>query len=142
MIQRFIKMMNKKNKGFTLVELMVVVVIIGILVAIAVPIYSNVTNKAKLSAIEANVRTCNGAITSMQASEATPSGGWTTTNVTSGIGAYLNGGLSAMKPGAYTIVANAAATGFTTQVVLAAGDSGLTAGTYYLNGGVMSTTLP
>ena len=54
------KMQNEK--GFTLVELMVVVVILGILVAIAVPVYNNVTKKAELSSIEANLRTIDGAI--------------------------------------------------------------------------------
>lgn len=37
----------KSKKGFTLVELMIVVVIMGILVAIAVPVYGMVTNNSE-----------------------------------------------------------------------------------------------
>ncbi|HBI26232.1 MAG TPA: hypothetical protein DDY25_00665, partial [Peptococcaceae bacterium] len=61
-MDRFYKMMKRDNKGFTLVELMVVLLILGILVAIAIPIYNNVTGKANLNAIAANLRTIDGAI--------------------------------------------------------------------------------
>ncbi len=51
-----------KEKGFTLVEVLAVVVIIGILVAIAVPVYNNATAKANRRAVEANLRTIDSAI--------------------------------------------------------------------------------
>ena len=48
------KLLNKK--GFTLVELMIVVVILGILVGIAVPIYSVVTKNAEKKTCFSNMR--------------------------------------------------------------------------------------
>jgi type IV pilus assembly protein PilA len=62
MLTKMFKMMKKGNKGFTMAELMVVVVIIGVLTAIAVPVYNIVSTKAKVNTIATNLRIINGAI--------------------------------------------------------------------------------
>lgn len=61
-----------KKKGFTLIELIVVITILGILVAIAVPSILNYINEANLAVDEANERTAKSQVGLLIATSATP----------------------------------------------------------------------
>ncbi len=50
----------KRNKGFTLVEMLVVIAIIAVLVSIIIPVVGNSTAKAKAAADAANLRSVLG----------------------------------------------------------------------------------
>lgn len=49
-------MINKSKKGFTLVEIMIVVVIIGLLAAMAIPAFNKVRESAREKAVLNNLR--------------------------------------------------------------------------------------
>jgi type IV pilus assembly protein PilA len=55
--------MNTAQKGFTLIELMIVIAIIGILAAIALPAYQDYTARAKVSEVVLAASTCRTAVT-------------------------------------------------------------------------------
>ena len=50
------KLLKKNKKGFTLMEMLIVVAIIAVLVAIAIPTFNASLNKARIATDEANIR--------------------------------------------------------------------------------------
>lgn len=56
MFNKALKKAKENKKGFTLAELLIVVAIIAVLVAIAIPIFTAQLQKAKVATDEANIR--------------------------------------------------------------------------------------
>src|SRR5947207_3067665 len=73
-------MSKQLQQGFTLIELMIVVAIIGILAAVALPAYQDYTKRAKLSEVVLAASACRTSITEIyqsgSASNAPGANGW------------------------------------------------------------------
>jgi prepilin-type N-terminal cleavage/methylation domain-containing protein len=57
----------RQQEGFTLMELMIVVVILGILMAIAIPVYQGVQDRARQKVGEANATMLNRGVRTLEA---------------------------------------------------------------------------
>ncbi len=89
------KVLYNEEKGFTLIELMIVILIIGILVAIAVPIFNVARANAQRRTCQANLRTLNGAVQQYHADE---EGGETQVTTGNWISLLVNGGYIKKTP--------------------------------------------
>jgi len=67
--------MKRLQQGFTLIELMIVVAIIGILAAVALPAYQDYTIRAKMSEVLLAMSACRTSITEVYQTGGTPPGG-------------------------------------------------------------------
>ena len=61
--------MTKKQKGFTLVELMIVVAIIGVLAAVAIPKFADMLEKSREGATKGNLSAIKSAISNFYADQ-------------------------------------------------------------------------
>ena len=68
------KMVKKAQAGFTLIELMIVVAIIGILAAVALPAYSKYMDKAKYSEVMLATQAAKTAVEICAQDKGTPTG--------------------------------------------------------------------
>jgi len=89
----------KSNKGFTLVELVVVIAILGILAGIAIPRFLDATASARGAKIVADMRTIESAQTIYFAKYSKYPSGTADTNFT----ALVQGGWPKPPTGSYTI---------------------------------------
>jgi type IV pilus assembly protein PilA len=104
------------QRGFTLIELMIVVAIIGILAAVAMPAYQDYTVRAKMSEVILALSACRTAITEIYQSAGSPPGAnnW---QCESGVMSKYVAGVATDPDGKVTATIQGISSGVNTKVV-------------------------
>jgi type IV pilus assembly protein PilA len=118
--------MKRVQQGFTLIELMIVVAIVGILAAIALPAYQDYTVRARVSEGLASAGACKGQITEYQQAKATlpanaTAAGCTTAATKYALAPTVANGVITIETSAEAELAGAKSTKFTLTPVPADG---------------------
>jgi len=106
--------MKRVQQGFTLIELMIVVAIIGILAAIALPAYQDYTIRAKVTELIVAADACKNSVTEFYQT----TGGLPATTATAGCSNQVTQYVSALAVAAGVITATSAITNAAGVLVL------------------------
>ena len=119
----------KKQQGFTLIELMIVVAIIGILAAVALPAYQDYTIRAKISEAIGFASAAKTAVSEHVMSQ----DAWPTANSIAGLATSISSGV------VQSVAVSGTATAGTITITLSAAGLGEASGTVFT---LVGTTSP
>jgi type IV pilus assembly protein PilA len=116
-------MIKNVQKGFTLIELMIVVAIIGILAAIAIPAYSDYTKRAKVTELVTAGSACKASVSEFFQSQQAYPANITEAGCSNATTAKISS-LALGTGGIITVTANSTGAGVTGTYVLTPTEAG------------------